>query len=78
MRENLTLLHANNKAADQPAHPCSLISNFVIRYLERIEAELPPRKISIIWLVAVAEKTSSSLTRSDFLKTGFLVMRSIL
>ena len=27
---------ANNKGADQPAHPCSLISAFVIRVLERI------------------------------------------
>ena len=29
MRETLTLLHANNKGADQPAHPGSLISAFV-------------------------------------------------
>ena len=28
-RENLTLLHANNKI-DQPADPCGLISAFVI------------------------------------------------
>ena len=27
--ENLTLLHANNKGADQPVHPHSLISMFV-------------------------------------------------
>ena len=33
-RENLTMVHANNKGADQPAHPCSLISAFVIRYLK--------------------------------------------
>ena len=34
MRENLTLLHANNKSTDQPAHPCSLISDFVLHILE--------------------------------------------
>ena len=34
MRETLTLMLANNKFADQPAHPCSLISAFVIRYLK--------------------------------------------
>ena len=33
-RENLILLHANNKGADQPAHPRSLVSAFVIRDLE--------------------------------------------
>ena len=27
---------ANNKGADQPAHPRSLISDFVIRFLENI------------------------------------------
>ena len=26
--------YANNKGADQPAHPCSLISTFVIRCLD--------------------------------------------
>ena len=28
--------NANNKGADQPAHPCSLISTFVVRYLDSI------------------------------------------
>ena len=32
-RENLMLLHANNKNANQPAHSHSLISAFVIHYL---------------------------------------------
>ena len=29
-RENLTVLQANSKGADQPAHPPSLISAFVV------------------------------------------------
>ena len=33
-RENLILLHANNKGADQPAHPRKLISAFDIRFME--------------------------------------------
>ena len=33
-RENLILLHANNKGADQPAHMRRLISAFFIRSLE--------------------------------------------
>ena len=28
--------HANNKGADQPAHPRSLISAFIVRYLDSI------------------------------------------
>ena len=36
--------HANNKGADQPAHPRSLISAFVVRWLD-----------SIIPLLATAE-----------------------
>ena len=34
MQEILTLLLVNNKGADQPAHPGSLISALVIRYLK--------------------------------------------
>ena len=34
--ENLSSGCANNKGADQPAHPHSLISAFVIRFLESI------------------------------------------
>ena len=41
-RENLTLVHVNNKGADQPAHPRSLISAFVIRYLLCIVTKLLP------------------------------------
>ena len=33
-QETLALLLANNKGADQSAHPHSLISAFVIRYLK--------------------------------------------
>ena len=35
-RENLSSGFANNKDEDQPKHPCSLISVFVIRLLESI------------------------------------------
>ena len=35
-RETLTLLLANNKDTDQPAHTRSLISTLVIRYLKSI------------------------------------------
>ena len=38
---------ANNKGADQPAHPRSLISAFVIRLLESTTFNLATRKISI-------------------------------
>ena len=30
----MLILHANNKCADQPAHPHRLISAFVIHYLK--------------------------------------------
>ena len=38
---------ANNTGADQPAHPRSLISAFVIRYLESIVVKLAPYKIPL-------------------------------
>ena len=44
--ENMFLPYTNNKGADQPAHPCSLISTFVVHYLDSKILILP---ISKIW-----------------------------
>ena len=57
MCENWTFLHANNKGADQPAHPCSLASTCVIHYQESIVVKLAQCKISPFKLVAVPEQT---------------------
>ena len=46
----LTLLHVNNKGVDQPAHPCSLISAFVVRVLECLMTPLDTHKNSIFQL----------------------------
>ena len=46
-RENLILVRANNKGADQTAHLRSLISAFIIRYLESTISELATRKFAI-------------------------------
>ena len=46
---------ANNKGADQPAHPHSLISAFVIRLSESIICRLVTSEILIFYLVSVAE-----------------------
>ena len=45
-RENVFMPYANNKGADQPAHPRSLISAFVVRCLD-----------SIIPVLAIAENS---------------------
>ena len=47
MRENLTFLHANNKGADQPAHPRSLISTYVICFFESVISKKITSEISI-------------------------------
>ena len=62
---------ANNKDADQPAHPPSLISAFVFCFLESITFKLATSKVSI------AEQAGLSLTLSETPKTGFLVPRPI-
>ena len=48
-RRDKTCLHGftNNTDADQPAHPRSLISGFVIRFLQSIIYRLAKSKISI-------------------------------
>ena len=69
---------ANNKCADQLAHPRSLISIIVIRLLKRIISRLATGEISIIYLVYVAEQAGLNLNFSKTLKSGFLALRSIL
>ena len=45
-----------HRCADQPAHLCSLISAFVIGYQENTVVKLSPCKISISYLISVAEQ----------------------
>ena len=52
--ENLSLVFANNKGADKPAHLGSLISTFVICLLESIISKLATSKVFIFLLVSVA------------------------
>ena len=51
----------NNKGADQSAHPRSLISAFVFRFLKSIISKLATSEISVFQLVSVAEETALSI-----------------
>ena len=56
---------ANNTGTDQPAHLCSLISAFVIRFLESTICKLATGEISIFYIVSVAEETVLKLALSE-------------
>ena len=62
---------ANNTGADQPAHPRSLVSAFVNRFLESFIDKLAAGEISIFYLVSVAEETGLKLVFSETPMTGF-------
>ena len=64
---------ANNTGADQPAHPHSLISPFVIHFWKVSYLNL----LSIFHLVPVAEQAGLSLALSETPKTSFLTTRPI-
>ena len=64
--ENLSMPYVNNKGADQPAHPCSLISVFVIRCLDNIIPLLAIAGISRLQLVSVAEPYLVKTPRDRF------------
>ena len=57
--------YANNKGADQPAHPRSLISAFVVRCLDSVMYRVSVTKISSLMLASVAEQARLSLTWSE-------------
>ena len=65
--------YANNKGADQPAHPRSLISTFVVHCLDSIVPLVSISEISSLCLAAVAAQAGLSLPWSQTPKTGFLV-----
>ena len=73
--KNLFMPYANNKDADQSAHPRSLISVFVIRCLDSTISLVPISETSSLYLALEAEQASLSLTWSKTPKTDFLMTR---
>ena len=67
--------YANNKGADQPAHPRSLISTFVVRCLISIIPPVSISEISRLYLASVAEQAGLGLLWSQTPKTGFLATK---
>ena len=55
-------VNANNKGADQPAHPRSLISAFVVRCLDSVMSLVSVTKIASLMLASVAKQASLCLT----------------
>ena len=67
--------YANNKGADQPAHPRSLISTFVVRCLDSIIPLVSISEISSLCLASVTEQAGLSQPWSQTTTTGFLATR---
>ena len=61
--ENLSSVICNNKGADQPAHPRSLISNFVVCFLDESYLHLLREKFQFL---------ASLFSRRDWFKTRFI------
>ena len=76
-RETCFRRFANNKSADQPAHPHSLTRAFVIRFSESIISQNAISEISILWLVSVAEDTDLNIALSETPKTGTASIGSV-
>ena len=75
MRKNLFMPYANSEGADQPAHPRSLISTFVVHCLDSIIPLVSIPQISSLYPASVTVQASLSLPWSKTPKTGFLVTR---
>ena len=73
--ENLFMPYANNKGANQPAHPHSLINTFDFRCLDSIIPLVSMSKILSLCLASVAAQAGLSPTWSQTPKTGFLMTR---
>ena len=69
--------YVNNKGADHPAHPHSLISIFLVHCLYSVIPLVSIPEISSLYLASVAVQAGLCLPWSQILKTGFLVTRLI-
>ena len=69
----LFLAYANNKGADQSAHPCSLISTIVVRCLDSLISLVSISEISSLYLYSVSAQAGLCPTWSKTSKTGFRV-----
>ena len=72
MRKRVLCNMRNNKGADQPAHPRSVISTFVFRCLDSTTPLLVIFEISKLQLASVAEQAGLNLTWSKISKDMFL------
>ena len=63
--------HANNKGADQHAHPCSLISTFVVLCLDSTTPLVVIFEISRLQLISAAEHAGLNLTWSKISEDTF-------
>ena len=63
--------YANNKGADQHAHPRSLISAFVARCLHSVMSLVSVTKISSLKVASVAEQTGLNRTWSKISEDTF-------
>ena len=70
--------YLNNEGADQPVHPCSLISTFVVRCIDSLICILAISKVSRFLLVFIAEQAGLNLPWLKIPKTHFRVMWLIL
>ena len=66
--QNLLLSYANNKGADQPAHPRSLISTCVVRCLDSIIPLVSISEILSIYLASLTARAGLCLTWSQTTK----------
>ena len=71
--EKTCFSHMRTTKVQMPGHPCSLISTFVVHYLDSIITLVSISEVSSLYLASVAEQASLSLTWSETPKTGFLV-----
>ena len=58
-----SLVFANNKGTDQPAHPRNLLSAFVIHLLGSIRSRLATCKAGLTFALYVTPKTGFVVTR---------------
>ena len=71
MRKMHLMPYANNKSADQPAHPCILINTFIVRCLDSMICILAISKVSSFWLASAAVQAGLSLIWSQISEGTF-------
>ena len=69
-------MYADSKGTDQPVHQCSLIGDFIFRFLQSMVSKLALCIVSTFQLVSITEQLGLSMPWTETLRDMFSCIKA--